>query len=49
MGCRRGRVLAVFFGLVAYSGYELTYGGYDLFALTLAVLLGSAWFARTES
>ena len=43
-------VLAVFFGLVAYSGYELTYGGYDLLrALTLAVLLGSAWFARTES
>jgi hypothetical protein len=39
-------VFAVFFGLAAYAGYDYVYGGYDVFLLTLAVLLGAAWFAR---
>jgi hypothetical protein len=39
-------VFAVFFGLVAYAGYDVTYGGYVVFLMTLAVLLGAAWFAR---
>jgi hypothetical protein len=39
-------VFAVFFGLAAYAGYDFVYLGYDVFALTLAVLLGAAWFAR---
>jgi hypothetical protein len=35
-------VFAVFFSLVGYSGYDVTYAGYDVFIVTLVVLLGAS-------